>query len=96
MSKNSSAYAFLTNREQSKKCKSLNVFPDLVFEDEVDFVLLTRPWLLFLFTDYPMTSQRRTSTHPSDDLIPGILRKEETVPRPQSVPPQPLIVSYPP
>ncbi|XP_056021249.1 neuron navigator 3-like isoform X2 [Ostrea edulis] len=42
-------------------------------------------------SDYPMTSQRRTSTHPSDDLIPGILRKEETVPRPQSVPPQPLI-----
>ncbi|XP_062595526.1 uncharacterized protein LOC134256867 isoform X2 [Saccostrea cucullata] len=41
--------------------------------------------------DYPMTPQRRTLTQPSDDLIPGILRKEETVPRPQSVPPQPLI-----
>ncbi|XP_061172751.1 uncharacterized protein LOC133182058 isoform X2 [Saccostrea echinata] len=41
--------------------------------------------------DYPMTPQRRISTQPSDDLIPGILRKEETVPRIQSVPPQPLI-----
>nr|XP_034325839.1 neuron navigator 3 isoform X4 [Crassostrea gigas] len=41
--------------------------------------------------DYPSTPQRRVSTHTSEDLIPGILRKEETVPRPQSVPPQPMI-----
>ena len=48
---------------------------------------------MLVFVDYPSSPQRRVSTHASEDLIPGILRKEETVPRPQSVPPQPIIVS---